>query len=86
MTTTGFSESDLSRNGKAHQNATQNRSVGMPLVSGDFDQMVENPFTQMSSNPAKSAKQARFMRGCAHGASMRKKCPSESVAREFMHT
>ena len=36
--------------------------------------------------PAKSAKQARFMRACAHNPeSMDKPCPSKEVAREFMH-
>ena len=37
--------------------------------------------------PAKTEKQARFMRACAHDpGSMTKKCPPKSVAREFMHT
>lgn len=37
--------------------------------------------------PAKTPKQAKFMRACAHNPeSMDKKCPPKSVAREFMHT
>lgn len=37
--------------------------------------------------PAKSVKQAKFMRACAHGWNPKKrKCPPPSVAREFMHT
>ncbi len=37
--------------------------------------------------PAKTKKQARFMRMCAHQPKHAKgKCPSKSVAREFMHT
>lgn len=32
--------------------------------------------------PSKSAKQARFMAACAHGAGY-KSCPPESVAKEF---
>lgn len=38
--------------------------------------------------PAKSEKQARFMRGCAHGMKPKggRECPSEKVAREFSHT
>lgn len=57
--------------------------MGLPLASGDFDEMVENPFVGMASNPAKSKKQARFMRACAHGADMRGECPSKAVARKF---
>lgn len=37
--------------------------------------------------PAKSAKQARYMAGCAHNPEdMEGKCPPKAVAREFMHT
>lgn len=37
--------------------------------------------------PAKTEKQARFMRACAHKPDqMDKKCPPKSVARDFMHT
>lgn len=38
--------------------------------------------------PAKTEKQARFMRACAHGfkPSGKTKCPPKTVAREFMHT
>jgi len=37
--------------------------------------------------PAKSKKQARFMRMCAHQPKHAKgKCPSKSLPREFMHT
>jgi len=37
--------------------------------------------------PAKTEKQARFMRMCAHNPGAAKgKCPSKKVAREFMHT
>ncbi len=65
----------------------QSRTVGMFLKSSDYDQFTEiNPFTQMRSNPATSAKQARFMEGCEHNpGSMRGKCPSKEVAREFSH-
>lgn len=36
--------------------------------------------------PAKTPKQAKFMRACAHNPEqMDKKCPPKSVAREFMH-
>lgn len=36
--------------------------------------------------PAKSQKQAKFMRACAHHPShMKGKCPPVAVAREFMH-
>lgn len=65
----------------------QSREVGMPLKSSDFDRMEEeNPFVGMGSNPATSAKQARFMRGCAHNPeSMSGKCPSKKVAKEFSH-
>lgn len=58
----------------------------MFMESSDFDQMVEHPHLRFGSNPAKSEKQARFMRACAHGADMQKKCPSKRVARKFMHT
>lgn len=86
MTTTGFSESDLSRSAKGHQNTTQAREVGMFMAESDLDQMVEHPHLGFGSNPATSERQARFMRACAHGAKMRKKCPSREVARKFMHT
>ena len=33
--------------------------------------------------PSKTAKQARFMAACAHGAKMDKKCPPMAVAKEF---
>ena len=33
--------------------------------------------------PSTTAKQARFMAACAHGAQMDKKCPPANVAREF---
>jgi hypothetical protein len=37
--------------------------------------------------PAKTKKQAKFMRMCAHSPKHSyKKCPSPAVAREFMHT
>lgn len=37
--------------------------------------------------PAKTKKQAKFMRACAHNPKhMQGKCPSKKVAREFMHT
>jgi len=37
--------------------------------------------------PAKTKKQAKFMRACAYNPeSMNDKCPPEKVAREFMHT
>lgn len=38
--------------------------------------------------PAKTEKQAKYMRACAHGWKPKggKKCPPEKVAREFMHT
>jgi len=35
--------------------------------------------------PAKTQRQANFMRACAHGAKMKKKCPPKKVAREFSH-
>lgn len=36
--------------------------------------------------PAKTQREANFMRGCANSPSkMRGKCPSKSVAREFAH-
>ena len=35
--------------------------------------------------PAKTEKQAKFMRACAHGMKS-DKCPPKAVAREFMHT
>jgi len=64
----------------------QTRTVGMPLKKSDFDDNEkENPFTKMASNPAKTEKQARFMRACAHGAGYAS-CPSEGVARKFMST
>lgn len=66
--------------------ANQTRTVGLMKKSSDFDRIEQvNPFTKMASNPAKSEKQARFMRACAHGAGY-SKCPSKSVARKFMHT
>lgn len=65
----------------------QTRTLGLPLASSDFDTFdQENPFVGMASNPAKTKKQARFMRACAHGANLKKKCPPKSVARKFMHT
>lgn len=64
--------------------ANQSREVGMMQKSSDFDEVVLDRFTQMASNPAKSEKQARFMRACAHGAGY-SSCPSKSVARKFMH-
>lgn len=37
--------------------------------------------------PAKTEKQAKFMRACAHGFKPKTgKCPPKAVAREFMHT
>ena len=37
--------------------------------------------------PAKTERQARFMRMCAHSpGKARGKCPPKKVAREFMHT
>lgn len=67
---------------------SQTRELGDFLKRSDFDTLDrENPFVEgMASNPAKSEKQARFMRACAHGAKMHKKCPPKSVARKFMHT
>jgi hypothetical protein len=67
--------------------SNQLRKVGMALKSSDFDHYdTINPFTQMESNPATSAKQARFMQGCLHNpGSMSGKCPSKEVAREFSH-
>lgn len=73
--------------GSSRENPTQSRLVGDFLISSDFNTIEEiDPFTQMGHNPATSEKQARFMRACAHGAKMRKKCPSKSVARKYMHT
>lgn len=86
MTTTEFSESDLSQRAKGHQNATQSREVGMFMASSDLDTMEEHPHLGFGSNPATSGRQARFMRACAHGAEMKAKCPSRKVARKFMHT
>lgn len=86
MTTEGFSDVDLSRSARGHQNATQARSVGMFMASSDLDQIEQHPHLGFGSNPAKSERQARFMRACAHGAKMDKPCPSKAVAREFMHT
>lgn len=78
---------DLARTGAARLNQTQRRPMETMLACSDFDRIEEiDPFTQMASNPAKSEKQARFMRACAHGAKMRGKCPSKKVARKFMHT
>lgn len=69
------------------EEANQRREVGMFLKSSDYDEFDEvNKFLRMASNPAKSEKQARFMRACAHGAHMNKKCPPKHVARKFMHT
>ncbi len=66
---------------------SQTRLVGDFLKKSDFDSYSEiDPFVEMASNPATSEKQARFMRACAHGAKIRKKCPPESVARKYMHT
>jgi hypothetical protein len=36
--------------------------------------------------PAKTERQAKFMRYCAHADHPASKCPSRKVAREFMHT
>lgn len=85
MNTDGFSEADLSRTSKAHQNGTQSRKVGMFMASSDLDTIQEHPHLGYGSNPAKTEKQARFMRACAHGAGY-SSCPSKKVAREFMHT
>jgi hypothetical protein len=42
---------------------------------------------QENDMPAKTAKQARFMRGCEHNPkAMHGKCPSKKVAKEFNHT
>ncbi len=82
-----YAQMDLKRSAAARENQTQEREVGLMMVLNDFDHFDQiDPFTQMASNPAKSEKQARFMRACAHGAKMNKKCPSKSVARKFMHT
>ena len=87
MTTTGFSESDLSRSSKAHQNGTQSRTVGMFLDSSNLSEVKEHPHLAFGENPATSEKQAKYMRACAHGwKPSRGKCPSKKVAREFMHT
>ncbi len=73
--------------GSSRENPTQSRLVGDFLKRSDFNTIEEiDPFTQMGHNPATSERQARFMRACAHGAKMRKKCPSKAVARKFMHT
>lgn len=73
--------------GEVEINPNQQRIVGMFKKASDFDHCDEiNPFTQMESNPATSARQARFMQGCLHNpGSMSGKCPSKEVAREFSH-
>ncbi len=44
---------DLSRQAAGRQNETQSRTVGEILKASDFDQMVLDPYTGFSSNPAK---------------------------------
>lgn len=69
------------------QDTNQTRTVGMPLVSSEFQTLdQDNPFVKMGHNPATSGKQARFMQGCLHNpGSMEGKCPSKKVAKEFSH-
>lgn len=74
--------------GEVEVDPNQSRSVGMFLAKNDFATLdQDNPFmTKMESNPATSAKQARFMRMCAHSpGKAHSKCPSKKVAREFSH-
>ena len=69
------------------KDANQARKVSLMLKSSDYDRIDEDqdiPWLGMGSNPAKSEKQARYMRMCAH--SNKQGCPSKSVARKFMHT
>lgn len=68
------------------EDTNQTRTVGMFMDSSDLDRIEMHPHLGLSSNPAKSEKQARFMRACAHGAQMDKRCPTNKVARKFMHT
>ena len=58
----------------------------MFLKASDFDEMVFDRFGGMASNPAKSAKQQRFMGMCAHNPGKAQgKCPSHEVSEEFSH-
>jgi len=46
-----YAEMDLRRAAAARDNQTQTRTEGLMKRSSDFDQMVLDPFTQMSTNP-----------------------------------
>ncbi len=80
-----YAEMDLRRSAPARNNQTQTHVSPNFMASSDLDEMEFHPHGGLESNPATSAKQARFMRACAHGAKMSKKCPSKKVAREFSH-
>ena len=47
-----YAEMDLKRSASARENQTQDRETGLMKRSSDFDKVVEDQFTKMSSNPA----------------------------------
>jgi hypothetical protein len=76
----------LSNGVPSNSELNQSRSVGMFLQRSDYDRIQQDQFAGMSSNPAVSGRQQRFMAMCANNpGSARGRCPSHEVAEEFSH-